>query len=76
MNLFTTEEMALLCLYDTSSRANLLNDLYTVRPYIDDPEMLALSKSAASKLIHMSKEDFDRIVFKSPLPQESGADGC
>ena len=76
MTSFTAEEMALLCLYDTSSRANLLNDLYAVRPYIDDPEMLALSQSAASKLIQMSKEDFDRIVFGSPLPQESGADSC
>lgn len=56
MNQFTVDEMNLMCIYDTGTREGLIQELHTMRRYIesDQPELLAMTDSVLEKLSKIS----------------------
>ena len=50
MERFTVEEINLLCIYDTTTRAGLLDDLRQALPDVYDPELREIIENAAAKL--------------------------
>ena len=56
MNQFTVDEMNLMCIYDTGTREGLIQELRTMRRYIesDQPDLLAMTDSVLEKLSKIS----------------------
>ena len=63
MDMFSAEEINLMCIYHAGSRAALRNSLATGLHGISDPEMLALFASALEKLDSITDEEFESIGF-------------
>lgn len=63
MQTFTFEEMNLLCIYNTGTRAGLIAELQEMRGYLgkDETELLALTDSALQKLQGISDTDFTSL---------------
>ena len=64
MDKFSAEESNLMCIYDTSSRQNLLADLITGLNDIYDPDMREVFESSIEKLEGMSDDTFSDIHFQ------------
>lgn len=58
---FTQDEINLMCLYDTSDKAQLLTGLRLALPYIEDAELIAMVTTVISKLERMSSDEFSRL---------------
>jgi len=60
---FTNDEMNLMCIYNTGSRAGLMEALANMKKYLekDETELLELTESALSKLGRLSDEDFEKL---------------
>ena len=59
--LFSVEEINLMCIYDTSDKATLLAELRGGLPEIHDPDMRDIYESAIEKLGEISDEEFSEI---------------
>jgi len=64
MDKFSAEEINLMCIYDTSSRQNLLADLITGLNDIYDPDMREVFESSIEKLEAISDDTFAGIHFQ------------
>lgn len=73
MQIFTVEEINLLCIYDTTTRAGLLADLRQALPDIYDPELREIVDTAAAKLEAMT--DGEYIEVKPGLIPADDYDG-
>lgn len=60
---FTVEEMNLMCIYDTGSRAALLSEVRESLPDVYDPELREIMEAVIVKLEAMTDEDFAAIGF-------------
>jgi hypothetical protein len=60
---FTVEEINLMCIYDTSSRNTLTDDLTAAFREIYDPDMIAIFINTIEKLVLTSDEEFSEIGF-------------
>ena len=60
---FSTEEINLMCIFDTASREALQSDLTTALRDIYDPEMKAVFASTLAKLDTLTDEEFTAIGF-------------
>ena len=60
--MFTVEEINLLCIYSTDTRAGLLADLIQALPDIYDPELREITENAASKLEAMTDTEYIEIL--------------
>lgn len=60
---FTNDEMNLMCIYNTGSRAGLMEALANMKKYLekDETELLELTESALSKLGRLSDEEFEKL---------------
>ena len=56
--LFTIEEVNLMCVFDTSSRDALIAELRLCIPTIDEPEMTEIAESSLAKLNKMTGAEF------------------
>jgi hypothetical protein len=63
MEKFSTEEINLMCIYDTSSRESLRNDLITALNDIYEPEMIEVFGSTLEKLDTITDDEFAEIGF-------------
>jgi len=63
MDKFSVEEINLMCIYDTSSRAALLDDLITGLHDVYDPDMIAIFGTTIEKLETVTDEEFADIGF-------------
>lgn len=63
MEKFTADELNLMCIYDTGSRAGLMAELRHMRRYIgvDQPELLAMTDSVLNKLDGMSDAEYAEL---------------
>lgn len=61
--IFTAEEINLMCIYDTSSRAALLSDLRVSLTDVYDPDMREIFLAAAAKLETLTDTEFSDIGF-------------
>ena len=59
MNQFTVDEMNLMCIYDTGTREGLIQELRTMRRYIesDQPELLAMTDSVLELIPDFDEEE-------------------
>ena len=67
---FTVEESNLICMYNTGTRIRTLAGLRMLLPLIDDPDMRAVTDSAAVKLDNMTDAEFAAIAFE-PVPPDA-----
>jgi hypothetical protein len=61
--LFTVEEMNLMCIYDTTSRAALLSGVRESLPDVYDPDMREIMENVIGKLEKLTEEEFAEIGF-------------
>jgi len=59
--MFSAEEINLMCIFDTISKENLLNELRESLKNVYDPEMREIYNSSIEKLEKVSDEDFSEI---------------
>ena len=62
-DIFSVEEINLMCIYDTSDKAVLIAELRSGLPDIYDPDMRDIYESAIDKLERISEDDFSDIGF-------------
>lgn len=76
MENFTFEEMNLMCIYNTGTRAGLMDALKEMRGYLeaDETELLALTDSTLEKLARMSDEAFDALELYPDFGDEEDTD--
>jgi len=60
---FSTEELNLMCIFDTADRVTLRNDLVTALHDVYDPDMIAIFASTLEKLDTLTNEEFSEIGF-------------
>jgi len=60
---FSAEELNLMCIFDTSSREALRNDLVTALHDVYEPDMIEIFGSVLEKLDTITDEDFAVIGF-------------
>ena len=60
---FTVEEENLICIYDTTSRAALMNGIRAATPDYEEDDMREIAENVLRKLDGMSDEEFAAIVF-------------
>ena len=58
--IFTNDELNLMCIYDTGTKAGLIEALSTMREQLetDETELMQMTDSAIKKLHSMSDEDY------------------
>ena len=59
--MFTVEEINLMCMFDTSGRAALINDLNAALSDFYEPEMKEIAESALGKLAFITDAEFPVI---------------
>ena len=72
MNQFTVDEMNLMCIYDTGTREGLIQELRTMRRYIesDQPELLAMTDSVLEKLSKISDATYAALDLIPDFDEE------
>jgi len=63
MNTFTNDELNLMCIYNTGTRQGLMEELSSMKQYLepDENELLALTDSALSKLEKLTDEEYAQL---------------
>lgn len=63
MNTFTNDELNLMCIYNTGTRQGLMEELSSMKQYLepDETELLTLTDSALSKLKKLTDEDYAQL---------------
>ncbi|MDR1704624.1 MAG: transposon-transfer assisting family protein [Clostridiales bacterium] len=60
---FTVEEENLICIFDTESRAALIDGIRAAMPDFDEHEMTELADNVVIKLEGMTDADFSALTF-------------
>ncbi|MBD9025882.1 MAG: hypothetical protein EGR09_03270 [Clostridiales bacterium] len=60
---FTSDEMNLICIYDTSDKAELEKQLRLSVPYIENTELREITETVINKLERMTAEEFEQTEF-------------
>jgi len=63
MEMFTLEELGLICIFDTSSRDKLMEELRDSLLDTEDEDIAALTRQALDKLEAMTDAEYDAIEF-------------
>ena len=66
MEKFTIEQVGLICVFDTSSRDKLIEDLREALPDTDDPDMAELMRGVVDRLEAMTDAEFDALGLIEP----------
>lgn len=63
MNGFTFDEVNLMCIYNTGTRAGLMEELSSMREYLEaaETELRELTDSTLTKLAAISDEEFAQL---------------
>ena len=62
MGKFTVEEINLMCVFNTKSRRELIEDIGRVLPHLKESEMEELARNVLTKLQDMTDEEFTELV--------------
>lgn len=75
MNL-TYDELMMLCIYNTGSRAGVIDALSEMRTYLepDEEELLSLTDTVIGKLTQMSDADFEALDLIPDFDEEEDLD--
>lgn len=60
---FTSDEMNLICIYNTSDKAELEKQLRLSVPYIENVELREITETVINKLERMTAEEFEQTEF-------------
>lgn len=60
---YSMEEINLMCIYETDSRAVMIAELEAAVEYVDDPEMLRLIDQTLDKLNHTTDEEYANLAL-------------
>jgi hypothetical protein len=63
LELFTVEEINLMCIFDISSRNALIDELSAAIPDFDEPELTEIAENVLAKLNTLNDEDFSALDF-------------
>lgn len=74
MEHFTTEEINLICIYNTATKAALLADMKASLPYIEDAELKEIQQSVMQKAERLTDEEFAAISFEPDYTEEGEDD--
>lgn len=58
---FTVEEVNLICIFAGESRRQVIGDMESILPHLDDPDMEELSNRVIGKLRNMTDEEFEQL---------------
>ena len=61
--IFSAEEINLMCIFDTSTKEKLLDELRTSLKDVYDPDMRDIYETAIAKLETITEADFSEIGF-------------
>ena len=64
-NPFTVEETNLMCVFETSNRMKLMEEIRRIMPYIKDSDMEDLSRQVLRKLDGMTDKEFLKISLEA-----------
>ena len=64
-NQFTVEETNLICIFQSDSRAKVIEDIHKAMKHIDDDELVELSVRVAEKLEKLSDEEYAGLVLET-----------
>ena len=64
-NLFTVEETNLICIFQSDSRAKVIEGIHKAMKHIDDDELLELSVRVARKLEIIGDEEYASLVLEA-----------
>ena len=69
---FTNDELNLMCIYDTGSRAGLIEALRDMREQLEDDEteLMQMTDSALRKLNAMSDADYEALELYPDFDEE------
>ena len=62
--IFTIEEVNLICIFDISSRKRLISGLTAAMPDFDEPELTEIAVGVLDKLSKMNDADFTALIFE------------
>jgi hypothetical protein len=70
--MFSSDEINLMCIYDTGTREGLIAELMEMRGYLsaEETELLALTDSALGKLRNMSNEEYAALDLLPDFDEE------
>ena len=65
MGKFTVEEIDLMCVFNTKSRMELIEDFGRVLPHLKESEMEELARNILTKLQEITDEEFAELVLEA-----------
>ncbi len=71
---FTSDEMNLICIYNTSDKAELEKQLRLSVPYIENAELREITETVINKLERMTAEEFEQTEFIPTVTAEDMED--
>lgn len=67
---FSQDEINLMCIYDTSDKAELLKELRFSVPYIEDTELKAITETVIDKLERVTNDEFSKLELEPDIDME------
>ena len=64
-HLFTVEETNSICIFQSDSRAKVIEGIHKAMKHIDDDELVELSVRVAGKLESIGDEEYARLVLET-----------
>lgn len=64
-DIFTVEESNLICVYESKSRVDVMEDIRQSLSRIDDEEMIELSKRVLEKLEKLTDDEFNKLGLEA-----------
>ncbi len=65
MGKFTVEEINLMCVFNTKSRIELMEDIGRVLSHLKESEMEELARNGLTKLQNITDEEFAELVLEA-----------
>ena len=67
---FSQDEINLMCIYDTSDKAELIKELRFSVPYIEDTELKTITETVIDKLERMTNDEFSKLELEPDIDME------
>lgn len=68
--IFSQDEINLMCIYNTSDKAELVKELRFSVPYIEDTELKAIMETVIDKLERMTDKEFSKLELEPDIDME------
>jgi hypothetical protein len=72
--ILTVEEENLICIYNISSRAALINEIRAAMPYFDEPDLRGIAGNVLKILDVMTDTEFSALTFSPEYFNDDGTE--